>query len=1003
MFSFHLKGGHTMTLEIEQTCYTLQSAPWLDNAGFEKGRRHDRQPLGFILPANTVLQIRQPDMSNGNATLRLLCDDTAAEKTCTLATGWKTVSAAVDTVPFIDTLFTDQPCEFTVIYQQPAATKPLPCWKAGQSEDEFFLNWEKNRSSFALLDLDVINLLLPYADRDNAMKAGLPALHAYYTHLFKCYNDWAGLSDKPDSPLNQDIATRYFVRADKHGVGAAYYDTGWCGHTSATIGEGWLDNVTTQWVILHEIGHGYQGKFMQDTTLPVNEVWNNIYASFYQQLTLSQDDHLYIDGWLYDYGQQAVQEVQLMTCIKDQTPVARWGLRPRLQFLMLMLLKAGTKAFRAFNQNYRVLANSNGFQPSDHQLADMLATAIATAAGYDVTPFIALGGLPLENATREYIATLAAKPLYPLYLLLPQNEWDSARRQLGLDSFVWLVDNSELAALGKTGTLSLTLNIDQPDQIYGRTLTIKDNCGTRYSLIVDDNTLTLNDLPIGVYQIDPPKGRSQKYRPDISHIVVKEGINTATVNYTRQSDTSVRNVTMSFLGLGDAPFARLDIDYENQQLILNVISATPHSYYPDTLYAGVCVLSASGEKVFERKINGTNCATGKEIIPFGPHYHLYITHVEPGRLKASPGYLTLVAGEKFQLMRIDDNGLYNFILDNNPADDLQAIFEHNAQTIRSQPSLLAQEESVSKNDLWLLLSRMEEPRRSKLLKEYADVLPQDNSEPGELTGKSVTLNLRGQGNKDFCQIVIDNQQHAMTVATRTGAPHPYYVSHTYASITVTGADETVVYHRSYAGATNNLANSETIALAENMIIEVFHDEPFRSSACNDTTHRAVTLKQHNRWRVVKDGLTTCSLIPEEQDEETPDAEEGATELYGDLFIWQLLGENNTRFATMEMDIGGGALTFTASPGVPNKQFTTTYATVNVYNTRGSVVYRQSIKGSSQLGDYIDTAILDEGYIVEVFHAEAGDRSVIINPLNGHSWAQPNTVSWQVTTRGLQRL
>ena len=106
---------------------------------------------------------------------------------------------------------------------------------------------------------------------------------------------------------------------------------------------------------------------------------------------------------------------------------------------------------------------------------------------------------------------------------------------------------------------------------------------------------------------------------------------------------------------------------------------------------------------------------------------------------------------------------------------------------------------------------------------------------------------------------------------------------------------------------------------------------------------------------------------------------------------------------MEMDIGGGVLTFTASPGVPNKQFTTTYATVNVYNTRGSVVYRQSIKGSSQLGDYIDTAILDEGYIVEVFHAEAGDRSVIINPLNGHSWPQPNTVSWQVTARGLQRL
>ena len=213
----------------------------------------------------------------------------------------------------------------------------------------------------------------------------------------------------------------------------------------------------------------------------------------------------------------------------------------------------------------------------------------------------------------------------------------------------------------------------------------------------------------------------------------------------------------------------------------------------------------------------------------------------------------------------------------------------------------------------------------------------------------------------------------------------------------------MVYHRSYAGATNNLANIETIALAENMIIEVFHDEPFRSSASNDTTHRAITLKQHNRWRVVKDGLEACSLVPDPEDKETTDAEDEATELYGDLFCWQLLGNDNIRFATMEMDIGRGALTFTASPVVPNKHFTTAYAAVNIYNTRGSVVYRQSIKGSSQLGDYIDTAILDEGYIIEVFHAEAGDRSVIINPQNGNAWPQPHTVSWQVTARGLQRL
>lgn len=385
-----------MTQEIEQTCYSLQSAPWLDNAGFEKGRKHDRQALGFILPANTQLQIRQPDISNGKATLRLLCNDTEVEKSITLSSSWQTVSTTVDSVPFIDTLFTGQPGEFKIVYQQPASTAPLPFWKKDQSEDTFFLTWEKNASPFALVDLDVINLLLPYADRDNAMKAGLSALHSYYTNVITHYNEWAGLSDNPDSPLDKNIANRYFIRADKHGVGAAYYLPTWCAQNASTVGEGWLDNVATQWVILHEIGHGYQGKFMQDADIPVNEVWNNIYASFYQQHTLSQDNHLYTDGWLYNYGQQSTLEQQLINHIKNREPLSSWGLRPRLQFLMLMLLKAGSKSFSTFNQNYRKLANSENFQPSDYHLADMLANAIATSAGYDVTPFINLCGVTTE-------------------------------------------------------------------------------------------------------------------------------------------------------------------------------------------------------------------------------------------------------------------------------------------------------------------------------------------------------------------------------------------------------------------------------------------------------------------------------------------------------------------------------------------------------------------------------------------------------------------------------
>jgi hypothetical protein len=357
-------------------------------------------------------------------------------------------------------------------------------------------------------------------------------------------------------------------------------------------------------------------------------------------------------------------------------------------------------------------------------------------------------------------------------------------------------------------------------------------------------------------------------------------------------------------------------------------------------------------------------------------------------------------------MRLDSEGLYNFILNNNPAEDLLSSFRYHAQQIRNQPLLLAQDNAASKIDLWLMLSHVEEPVRSTLIKDYADVLPIDNSEPTALTGKSITLHLKGQGNNEFSQIVIDNQQHTMTIATRSGWPHAYYTSAVYANITVKNQNDVVIYNRSYAGANNNSACSETIALQENMLIDVFHDEPFRSNANNDTTNAAVMVKKYNRWRVVKDGLEAYSLTPdgqEEEDAETEDNMQDVDALYGDRFNWQLLGDDDIRFATMEMDIGRGVLTFTANTVVPNQHFTTTYATVNISNTRGSVVYHQSIKGSSQLGDYVDTAKLDEGYLIEVFHAEAGNRSVIINPLNGDTRPQPNTVTWQVTARGLQRL
>ncbi len=986
-----------MTQEITQRCYTLQAAPWLDNAGFEKGRQQDRQPLGFILPANTSLRVRQADMTKGKATFRLLCDDSQVEKTITLSASWQTISATVDTVPFVDTLYTDQPGEFTVLYELPQTIKPLPYWSKGQSESDFFSHWRQNASPFALVDADVVCFLLPLADRDNLQKTGLATLQAFYTDIFGAYNEWAGLSDNPASALNKNVPNSYFIKADKHGVGSAYYLPWWCAQTSSTVSQGWIDNITTQWTILHEIAHGYQGKFMKDTEIPVGEVWNNIYAAYFQQATLSVNNRLYTDGWLYNFGQQPAEELKFITNVRSHLPVAQWGGRTRLLMLMMMLFRANTPAFSAFNQQYRELANSEGFLATEHHLTDLLASAIASETGYDMTPFMIFCGLKPDAFTFEKVA--AAKPVWPLFDLLAESEWESARQRLNLDSFVWLVDNQQLAILGKKGKLALTLNIDRPEQVYGQSLTLRDNGGQSFTATIVDKQIAFSDLPVGVYQLDLPQGRSQKYRVDATFVTVREGTNAVTVNYTPLADTALRNQTLHFQGYDNTPFASLCVDYENQTLTLDIFSATPHLYFSSQRYASVTVFSDSGEQLLKRDMSGTNCATGKIQLPLKENYHLSVYHAEPGRLKAAPGYLTLVAPQPNQLLRIDREGLYNFVLNNRPVDDLRTVFVHHAQALRDLPSWQNKRYSARKNDLWLMLQNVPDAERQSLLKEYNDVLPADNSVPGALTGKSVTLKLQGLKNNEFCQIAIDNAKREIVVQTRAGQPHAYYLpGATYASIDVRNAAGEALYHRQYQGAENYQAQTERIALEEGCAIDIFHDEPFRVSAYNLTQNTLVPVKRTNLWYVTPFGL-------EEQQTALPAQEDrkDETALYGDRFVWDLLGDNDACFASMALDIGGKQFTFSAHAGVPHSAFSTVYATVNVYNTRGSVVARQAIKGTSELGDYVDTAALEENYIIEVFHAEAGRRSLIANPRNGETWPQPHSVSWRVTARGLERL
>lgn len=72
----------------------IENADWIRKSGMSKGLYHDRQDLGFILQANTVLRVRQTNPNfKEPLVLRLLGNDSIVEKSVQVNRDWQTISS----------------------------------------------------------------------------------------------------------------------------------------------------------------------------------------------------------------------------------------------------------------------------------------------------------------------------------------------------------------------------------------------------------------------------------------------------------------------------------------------------------------------------------------------------------------------------------------------------------------------------------------------------------------------------------------------------------------------------------------------------------------------------------------------------------------------------------------------------------------------------------------------------------------------------------------------
>lgn len=856
--------------EIQVTTYrfhSLERPEWLLNAGLDKGIHHDRNDLGIILLAGTTIRVRQiVPATNVGVTLHLLNNDNKTESQTEVNTQGSELLASVASVPFITTRYTDKAGELLEIeVEVVGAGRPLPVYRQGVNVELFFVSWDIWGSEYALFGSTYADILIPAKDK-GVVKAlhqasGLQSLTDYYNRVFEYFNYLAGLSFESAVPTDRNIPNRYFIKADRSGWGAAYYGGQWTAETSDSVAAFWLDISAENWGCLHEVSHGYQGKFFSDDAIQMGEIWNNIFCQLYQDKWLGED--VYQRGWLYGGG-----EAQLYADARrvfDQGMSSAGGAGHLILFFyMLIVWRMGARGLIEFYQRYRRISNSAGFRVEENPAMDLLSSVAIDVANVDVSAFMSYVQVALTKHQKMVNAYSGAPLVYPLYLLLRPNELEHAQALFGLRSPLHLVSSALFAF---TSTIAFSFDDETYNRIAGKVLLIKDGVGQARIVRVTSKMIQGVRLPIGVYRLQLPSAVDGEYQSVHYHVVIGRDESLLDCSYVRKHASALADQQISLGGLGGV-FCTLTVDVSTGRLLSRLFQKAPHVYFKDQVYAHVTVKDAQGATVYHREMLGENNTLFSDEVPIAQNFSIEILHKEPSRLKVLNSSASAVIDEGAQIntLKVTAQGLVNESLDTRADENLQDEMQRTAELFERSPHLVLHNEFPLKEDFKRAINTFCEPARSELFERYRtlEFFPPDNARA--ISGDRMKWSLEGNGGRALGSITFDLNERTVRLAFVEVVPHEYFAS-TYMSVMLKSRTGEVRYLREFRG--NVLARSEFTLMPLNQgdTLSVMHREPSRNGieVNSNGGQIPVGLVQHATYSSLG-VLTLTSYWPASQEE-----------------------------------------------------------------------------------------------------------------------------------------
>lgn len=668
-------------ITVERTLYTTPSVWNMDLAEFSRCNYGDRQIFGVFLAENQSINAR---ILSAETSLRIdfMNNDSHTESSTTLPTTgeWITLqnikdNIGYDAVPLVRTpvlskanTLINKTYKVELEYDETIA--PLDYYHYLDNEDTFRHEWTASQNSYAVVESETLLLVVPFTDMkymSNYYANGFSSIDKfleYYQKVVEKMDEYIGLDFNPIKITDQNVRTKYVIKANVHGIGAAYYAGDHVGVNNASMGSFFEMN----WGGLHELAHGYQGTLGKGE-MQLGEVANNILGYYIQ---IDKSIYFHPGNWLGELP--VIEESRNAERLAGKTFLEID--EPSRLYVIINLLdsfEGGTTYAKMFSW-YREQLNLGRTMTNQ----DAYVEAIADIYNVNILPYMDAWGLDISNEVKAKVY----ESNYPLINILAdmtnQDGLNTIMVGEGINKKYSLLSNDVFQKYGITSTASLTIDIDDISVLNGKIVLLKDGENIINSYNITDFTLELTDIPLGAYYLQMPilNGYSQEH----TYIQIKQdGLNTYTYTYENLKETTYDNyLKIQVLGYNFDTIAyqlafkdnynKVEISYPNQSKMSGNEAVTIYNSEGSVVSKAT---TAGGYFDFDE---------GTHEIDLQPGYKIEITYPDKYATKVRayntllnqivPEYGAIGATTTYTVI---DNGLIREDMNNEDADELAYI------------------------------------------------------------------------------------------------------------------------------------------------------------------------------------------------------------------------------------------------------------------------------------------------------------------------------------------